>query len=65
MDKKKVVGAVVIGALALAYGVSPIDFIPDVALPVGLADDATAIVAAVVVIARLVSSAKKPKTPTV
>lgn len=60
MDKKKVVGAVLVGAAAVVYGVSPIDVIPELLGPVGLADDAAVILAAVGVMAKLLSRTKKP-----
>ncbi len=65
MDKKKVVASVLIGAGALLYGVSPLDIVPDLLGPVGLADDAVAILGAVAVIAKLVAGAKQPPTPEV
>ncbi|MFL0410877.1 DUF1232 domain-containing protein [Microbacterium paludicola] len=65
MDKRKVAGAVLLGAAALLYGVSPVDIIPDVLLPFGLADDATFLVGAGIGVWKLLSSArrKKPKGP--
>ena len=63
MDKKKIVASVLIGAGALLYGISPIDIVPDLLGPVGLADDAVAILGAVAVITKLIAGAKQP-TPT-
>lgn len=59
MDKKKIVASVLVGLGALAYGISPIDFLPDVLGPLGLADDAAIITAAIVVITKWVSGAKR------
>lgn len=56
-------GAVLIGAATLAYGVSPIDAIPELLGPLGLADDAAVIMAAIGVIAKLLTSARKPQDP--
>ena len=61
MDKKKIVASVLVGLAALAYGVSPIDILPDLLGPIGLADDAAVIGAAVVAITRWASSAKRAK----
>ncbi|WP_345751431.1 YkvA family protein [Microbacterium rhizophilus] len=61
MDKRKVTGAVLLGAAALVYGVSPIDLIPDVLLPLGIADDATFLVGAALGVWKLLSSARKKK----
>lgn len=63
MDKKKVVASVLVGLGALAYGISPVDFLPDLLGPLGLADDAAVITAAVVVITKWVSGARRAKAP--
>ncbi|MBK8461785.1 MAG: DUF1232 domain-containing protein [Nigerium sp.] len=59
MDKKKVVASVLMGLGALAYGISPVDFLPDLLGPLGLADDAAVVGAAIVVITKWVSNAKR------
>ncbi|GAB3284202.1 YkvA family protein [Microbacterium lacusdiani] len=62
MNKRKVAGAVLVGVAGLLYGVSPIDLIPDVLAPLGLGDDAVAIVGAAIGAWRLWSSAKRKPT---
>lgn len=61
MDKKKVVASVLMGLGALAYGISPVDFLPDLLGPLGLADDAAVIGAAIVVITRWASNTKRAR----
>lgn len=60
-NKKKIVAAVLVGLGALAYGVSPIDILPDLLGPIGLADDAVVIGAAVVAITKWVSAMRRTK----
>lgn len=60
MEKKKAIGAVATGVVALIWGASPVDIIPDVLGPIGFADDAAVLVAAAAIIWRLLSKAKKP-----
>lgn len=59
MTKERVIGAVMVGVLALIYGISPIDVVPDVLLPVGLVDDGAVIAIAVGIITRLLSTPKQ------
>lgn len=61
MDKRKVVGAVLLGAAALVYGVSPVDLIPELLGPIGLADDAVLLSGAALGVWRLLSSARRKK----
>jgi uncharacterized membrane protein YkvA (DUF1232 family) len=61
VNKRRVVGAVLLGAAAIVYGVSPIDLIPDLLGPLGIADDATVLVGAGLGVWRMLSKARKPK----
>jgi uncharacterized membrane protein YkvA (DUF1232 family) len=56
--KRNIVAAVLVGIGAIVYGVSPIDFIPDVLFPVGYADDAALWVTAALGIWKLLSGRK-------
>ncbi|GAA3872659.1 DUF1232 domain-containing protein [Tessaracoccus defluvii] len=60
MEKKKVIGAVATGVIAVLWGASPVDIIPDVLGPIGFADDAAVLIAAAAIIWKLLSGAKKP-----
>lgn len=64
--------SILVAVIALIYGASPIDVIPDVLVPFGFADDAVVLVGAVLVIWRIIKArnARKaaeaqPPTPTV
>ena len=67
MDKRKVVVAVLIGAAALVYGISPIDIIPElIAGPFGFIDDLGVLAGAGFAIWKLLSGrspGKGPATP--
>ncbi len=41
-----IIKAIIVGVLAIAYGASPIDVIPDVLVPFGFGDDAVVLVGA-------------------
>jgi len=56
------IAAVLVGAAALIYGVSPIDIIPDFLGPLGLTDDLAGFVGAGLAIWRLLKG-RDPKTP--
>lgn len=61
MNKRKVVGAVLLGAAALVYGVSPVDLIPELLGPLGIADDAVVLSGAALGVWRLLATARKKK----
>jgi uncharacterized membrane protein YkvA (DUF1232 family) len=48
-----IVKSIIIAVLALAYGASPIDVIPDVLVPFGFGDDAVVLVGAGIAIWRI------------
>jgi len=60
MNTRRVIGSVLVGAAALVYGASPIDIIPELLGPIGLADDAAVMVGAGLTIWRLLRH-RKPK----
>lgn len=51
-----IVKAIIVGALALLYGASPIDVIPDVLVPFGFGDDAVVLVGAAIAIWRILKA---------
>lgn len=55
MDKRKTVAVVLIGLAALAYGISPIDIVPELLTgPLGFLDDAGVLVGAAIWIYNIV-----------
>ncbi|MEL5991701.1 YkvA family protein [Microbacterium phosphatis] len=60
MNTRRVIGSVLVGAAALVYGASPIDIIPELLGPIGLADDAAVMVGAGLTIWRMLRH-RKPK----
>lgn len=52
---------VIILVVAVLYGVSPVDLIPDVVPVVGLADDAALIIAAITVVIKMLTGARQPR----
>lgn len=66
MQALKFLGAVLIGVVALIYGVSPVDLVSELALgPVGYVDDIAAIVLAIGVIRKLLTKKADPGHPAV
>ena len=57
---RQVVVAILIGAAALIYGISPIDLIPDILGPLGFADDLVALLGAGLGIWKVLRSGTKP-----
>ena len=51
-----IVKSIIIGGLALLYGASPIDVIPDVLIPFGFGDDAVVLVGAGIAIWRILKA---------
>ena len=50
---RRTLAAILVGLGALAYGISPLDIIPDALLPFGLIDDGGVIIGAVIAIIQL------------
>lgn len=59
MNKRRVIGSVLVGAAAIVYGASPIDIIPELLGPIGLADDAVVVVGAALAIWRMLGKGKR------
>jgi uncharacterized membrane protein YkvA (DUF1232 family) len=55
---RRTVAAILVGLGAIAYGISPIDIIPDVLLPFGLIDDGGVLIGAAIAIWQLLK--KRP-----
>ncbi|MBO3663029.1 YkvA family protein [Microbacterium stercoris] len=60
MNTRRIIGSVLVGAAAIVYGASPIDIIPELLGPIGLADDAVVIAGAGLAIWRMLGR-RKPK----
>jgi uncharacterized membrane protein YkvA (DUF1232 family) len=58
---RRTLAAILVGLGALAYGISPIDIIPEFLGPIGLIDDGGVIIGAVIAIIQLLK--KRPGGP--
>jgi uncharacterized membrane protein YkvA (DUF1232 family) len=59
-NRRRIIAAVLVGLGALAYGISPIDIIPDFLGPIGLIDDGGVIVGAAIAIFQLLKKRPLP-----